>query len=216
MAPMDNRMQLIEAMLSGVHTATIVQVISCTNNGDVEPSGTVDVQPLVMQVDSDGHAVPHGPLHSLPYVRLYAGGNMIIMDPQPGDWGIAIFAERDISKVWNGGGNPQAPGSARRFDMADGIYIGGIGSYPPTQYIQFSDAGITLTSPSAVTIDAPQTTINGKTTVNGLLTYTQGMEGSGGTTAAQISGDVVANGISLVNHVHGGVQTGSGNTGEPV
>lgn len=31
----------------------------------------------------------------------------------------------------------------------------------------------------------------------------------------EVSGDVVAGGISLINHVHGGVQGGSGNTGRP-
>jgi len=31
-----------------------------------------------------------------------------------------------------------------------------------------------------------------------------------------VTGDVTANGISLEHHIHGGVQTGSGNTGAPV
>jgi phage baseplate assembly protein gpV len=77
----------------------------------------------------------------------------------------------------------------------------------------------------AVTINAPAgTTINGPLTVNGLLTYTQGMAGSGGGgNTATINGnvtvtggDVTADGKSLKTHKHGGVTTGGGQTGVPV
>lgn len=63
----------------------------------------------------------------------------------------------------------------------------------------------------AVTIDAPQTTVTGKLTVQGLLTWLAGMTGSGagpgGGTAAitgivVVTEDVVAGGISLHHHDH--------------
>lgn len=207
---------MIWAILNDAHTATLVQVISCTNSGGVSPVGTVNVQPLVDQIAGDSTTVPHGVLHEIPYFRLQGGTNAVILDPQPGDIGIAVFADRDISKA-KATKAQAAPGSFRKFDMADGLYIGGVLNGTPSQYVQFNAGGITVTSPGTVTINAEQTTINAPTTVNGLLTYTQGMVGSGGGSAtAQISGDVVANGISLVNHVHSGVQTGAGNTGKPV
>lgn len=68
-----------------------------------------------------------------------------------------------------------------------------------------------------ITIDCPQVTFTGKVNIEGLLTYEAGMVGTGGeNTAAVINGDVVANGISLVTHLHSGVQPGGGNTGQPV
>ncbi len=42
---------------------------------------------------------------------------------------------------------------------------------------------------------------------------------SGGVTIAgdvTVNGDVIADGVSLKNHIHGGVEPGGGNTGEPV
>lgn len=73
----------------------------------------------------------------------------------------------------------------------------------------------TVNASGETVINSPQIILNGAVTVNGLLTYTEGMVGSGGTHAASITGDVVANGISLVNHGHHGVQPGSGNSGGP-
>jgi len=68
----------------------------------------------------------------------------------------------------------------------------------------------------SITVDCPQSTFTGNVIVNGLFTYTSGMVGSGGETTAQITGDVVADGVSLKNHRHSGVQPGGGNTGEPL
>lgn len=68
-----------------------------------------------------------------------------------------------------------------------------------------------------ITFDCPQVTFTGKFNVQGLFTYENGMVGIGGeNTAALINGDVIANGISLVHHVHDGVIPGGGNTGQPV
>lgn len=75
----------------------------------------------------------------------------------------------------------------------------------------------------AITLDAPQTTTTGALTVEGLLTYAAGMVGTGtGAGAAAIingsietTGDVVAGGISLISHPHGGVQRGGGLTDPP-
>lgn len=67
---------------------------------------------------------------------------------------------------------------------------------------------------SSVTIDSPTTTVTGNLTVNGLITGKNGISSSGGS-GVQVSGDVVADGISLKSHTHSGVQTGNGNTGAP-
>ena len=83
----------------------------------------------------------------------------------------------------------------------------------------------TLVAPGSVTIDSPQVTMTGHCLVKGSLVYQGGMRGSGvaaGSSGAadiqgtlRTTGDVVASGISLTSHKHGGVQTGGGNTGGP-
>lgn len=150
---------LVQSMLAGIATAALVQVKGVTNNGGVSPSGFVDIQPMVNQVDGDGNAVPHGTIYHCPYFRLQGGANAVILDPQVGDVGIAVFASRDISSA-TAARAVANPGSARTFDYADGLYIGGVLNGAPTQYVQFSEDGITVSSPAAVTINAPDVTVN--------------------------------------------------------
>lgn len=151
-------------MISRIKTATLVKIVSCTNSGDLSPVGFVDVQPLVNQLDGNGKATPHNILHRLPYFRLQGGTNAIIIDPQPGDIGIAIFADRDIQAVNNTKAQAN-PGSNRRFDMADGLYVGGVLNGTPVQYIQYNSGGITMHSPTKITLSAPAIEFNADNTI---------------------------------------------------
>ena len=54
--------------------------------------------------------------------------------------------------------------------------------------------------------------ITGDTAISGNLSVTGSISATGDVSAG---GDVTAGGISLKNHVHGGVQGGSGTTGVP-
>ena len=78
---------------------TLVQVVAVTNDGGVEPVGFVDVHPMVAQVDGKGQPTPHGVIYGLPYIRVQGGSNAVILDPQVGDIGLAVFCAQDISKV---------------------------------------------------------------------------------------------------------------------
>lgn len=154
--------QQILALLKRCNTNTLVKVLAVTTSGGVGPVGFVDVQPLVKQIDGAGNTYGHAPIYHCPYFRLQGGGNAVILDPQVGDIGLAAFASRDISSVVANKAEA-APGSLRLFDMADGIYFGGLLGGAPTQFVQFNSAGITISSPAAVTIDAPDVTINSRT-----------------------------------------------------
>lgn len=182
---------LIERIVGRHSTATLVQIKSVTNNGGVSPVGYVDVQPLVAQLDGHGNAVAHGVIHNIPYFRLQGGTDAVIIDPKQNDIGICIFADRDISSVKNAKG-AATPGSRRRFDMADGLYLGGVLNGTPQQYIQFTAGGITVSSPTLITLTAPSVQINSTVTV---------------------TGDLTANGTSVHNHTHSDPQ--GGNTGKP-
>jgi hypothetical protein len=145
---------IFKSMLSRVATATLVQVKKCTNDGGVTQVGFVDIQPLINQVDGDGNAVPHGIIYGCPYSRMQGGANAIIMDPEPGDIGVAVFASRDIAGVVAKRG-PANPGSNGRFRWSDGLYLGGALNGVPTQWIRFSADGIDITSPTAISMEAP-------------------------------------------------------------
>ena len=222
----------VRTLLEGVNTATLCRVEAVTNDGGVSPVGFVDLTPLVNLVDGAGNATPRGRVYRCPYLRLQGGANAVILDPQAGDIGIAVFADRDISSA-TANKAPANPGSARRFDMADALYLGGVLNGTPTQFVQFSADGIKLVSPTAVVLEAPSVeincetfalaatssatittptlTINGNTQANGTVTAT------GTITAPTVVGttNVTFGGKSGVAHTHSGVQTGSGNSGPP-
>jgi phage baseplate assembly protein V len=69
------------------------------------------------------------------------------------------------------------------------------------QQVVFRTNKLEVTSTMPVDITAPTVNVMGNVNVTGTITATV---------------DVVANGKSLHNHLHGGVTTGSGNTGAPV
>lgn len=231
---------LVQQALSKMQTATLVRVDACTNTGGVSPVGFVDVTPLVNQLDSQGNPMPHVTIHNVPYLRVQGGANAVIIDPQPGDIGMCAFASRDITKVKSQKAQSN-PGSFRQYSFGDAMYLGGMLNAAPTQYVQFSEAGIKLHSPVAVILEAPTIdietavlimnattsatmttptfTINGATVINGPTTVNDTTALNGDTTVtgtAAVSGDVTANGVSVHNHVHGGVDAGSDNTGVPV
>lgn len=151
---------VIWQILKQVQTATLVRVISCSNNGGLSPVGTVTVQPLVNQMTGNDEPVPHGQISNVPYMRMQGGANAVILDPQPGDIGICVFCSRDISNVVATKGQAN-PGSYALFDWADGLYIGGFLNGAPSQYVQLNSEGIKIVSPTAITLTAPTITLNG-------------------------------------------------------
>lgn len=187
----NNHAFAILQMIGKMQTATVVRVVACSNAGDTSPVGTVDIQPMVNQVDALGQPTPHETIYNVPYFRLQGGANAIIIDPEVGDLGIAVFASRDISKVKTT--KDQAnPGSGRQFSWSDAMYIGGVLNGAPTQFIQFNENGITITTPGDLTINVDGDAILNITgdmsaTVGGDVTIDA--DGSASVTAAGITLD---------------------------
>lgn len=142
---------LAEQIRNLADIATLVKVVSVTvTPGTVGPVGQVSVQPLVNQINGYGQPTPHETVYGLAYIRYGGGPNAVILNPEPGDIGLAIFADRDISSVKASSlstGQPANPGSRRRNSMSDGIYLGVALANAPKQYVAFtksgSDRGIT-------------------------------------------------------------------------
>lgn len=236
---------LVQQILGRVRTATPVKVIAVHQGGGaLAPTGTVDVQPLANMLDGKGNATPHGTIFGLIYFRLQGGVNAVIIDPAVGDIGIGLVCDRDISAV-KATKAVANPGSFRRFNLADGIYIGGVLNAVPTQYVRFSDGGMELVDKNAnqLTMTSAGISINGilfnrsaqvqgNLPVTGALELGGTLESLGGSTyggnivtagnitstAGTVTGatDVVGGGKSLRTHVHSGVTTGAGDTGPPV
>ena len=156
---------IIQQALSKVQTATVVKVIACSNDGGVSPVGTVDVQILVNQISGQKVATPHVTMYGLPYLRIQGGANAVIIDPQPGDIGIAVFASRDITTVKSTKAQAN-PNTFRMHDCADGMYLGGLLNGSPSQYVQFTATGISIVSPNAVNVTAPSVTVNSSGTIS--------------------------------------------------
>lgn len=204
----------IARLMSGQFTAELVQVKAVRQGGGgaVAVAGVVDVQIMVHQIDGQGQPTPHGIIYGVPYNRIQGGANAIILDPQVNDIGVAIFCRRDISKVVATQA-PALPGSRRQMDPADALYLGGFLNGTPTQYLQFSTAGITAISPTAILLQAPTTTVQGKLVVTD-TTHLEGAMTADSTIVA--TGDVTGAGTSLHTHEHSGVTTGGGTSGPPV
>jgi hypothetical protein len=208
--------QVVEQTVS---TAIPVRVDSVERSGDGSGAGYLSATPLVAQTDADGNLIPPVSIPKLPYFRLQHGTAAVICDPVPGDIGLAVFAQADCSRL-NGGGEPVVPGTRRAFDMSDGFYIGGFWGKAPEVFIHLEQAGtIEIEAPQAITIKAERVSIEAEAlaeikapqiVLDGAITG----GGSGGLDAT-FTGDVTAQGVSLVHHTHGGVSSGPDDTGEP-
>lgn len=206
---------LILQRLLRVQTATMVE-IQAVHGGGLGPTGTVDVLPLVDQVDGAGNAIPHVTLYGRPYVRWAGGENAVILDPQVGDLGLMVFASRDLSAVIKSR-NHGPPPSARLFSYADGLYVGGYPNATPTQFIQFLIDG--SGNPNGITIQS----VTGPVTINGVTIDTSGnvvspgdITGDGTVTGkTQVIAKTGGSAVHLSTHTHGGVQTGAGISGVP-
>lgn len=232
----NNMSFMVQQALSKMQTATLVRIEKCTNSGGLSPVGFVDVTPLVNQLDGAGKPTPHTTIFNLPYFRLQGGANGIIIDPQKGDIGVCVFASRDLSKV-KATKKQSNPGSFRQYNFADGLYLGGMLNGTPSQYIQFSNDGIRIHSPTKIKLDAPAIlleagtieingststtittptfTVNGATVLNGTISQAGGGDASF-SGSMTVAGDVTAQGTSVHTHKHGGVVAGGAQTGIPV
>jgi hypothetical protein len=136
-------------------------------------------------------------------VKFPGGGGFFLTFPvQAGDECILHFSERAID-FWFQNGGQQLPSEYRLHDFSDAIADVGLTSQPNV-LADFNASACQLRTRDGSTflqIAAGTITIQGNLVVTGGITATE---------------DVVGEGISLRSHVHSGVTTGSGDSGEPV
>ena len=175
----------IQQRIGRINTSKLVLVIA-VHGGGVGSPPTVDVQPMVNQIDGAGNATPHGIVYGIPCFRLQGGNGAAILDPVDGDIGWAGFCDTDTSIVRRILAIAN-PGSRRRFSLSDGVYFGGCLNGTPSNYVQISSAGIVLKSAVSVTINAP--TIFAHAT----SMYAQDVGGYGQSIANDGSGNITIN-----------------------
>lgn len=185
---------VVQQLLSRIETSLPVRVVSVTTDGAVGLSGFVDAVPVVQMLDGDNNTVDHATIFRLPYCRVQGGENAIIIDPEVGDLGVAVFASRDIANVKVARGDAP-PGSYRQFDMADGMYLCGLLNKAPTQYVRFHSGGIEIHSPTEVKVTAPSIKAEADAltaTVTGAATLTAATATITASGAASVVGTTVA------------------------
>lgn len=221
--PFNAQTFMIESIMARMNTAKPVVVVGVSGGGVGQPP-TLSVQPMVNQIDGEGFNSPHGIIHGIPVARLQGGKSAIINDPKVGDRGIMICADRDISSVKTNR-DVSGPGSFRRHDAADGMFVPCLFGDQPEQYVFFTDDGIVILDKTGnkVTFDPAGMTLadafgNVVAMANGSMTITPGA----GTLT--VNGSIVATGgissnggmHTMAGHVHSGVDPGAGDSGPPV
>lgn len=135
--------KIIRQFIRELDTMKLVEVVAVTGGGGaIAKAGTVDVKPLVSMVDGDGNAQEHGIVYGIPWARIQGGTSALIIDPKVGDVGYVVVADRDSSAVTGAGA--VTPTSRRAYNIADGVYVGGLHNDVPDQYITFTDEGLEI------------------------------------------------------------------------
>lgn len=155
-------MYLARSVLREVNTVEIVKIqeVNTTNK-------TVAVIPVIKNANAEGNPIPVTTIYNVKYIEWQYGINAIKATPDVGDIGIIVVCKKDTSSIESG-----LVGSFREFSLSDGIYLGGLKGFnqEPTQYIEFTENGITITTPKTLTVNTTENAIvnaTGDVTVNG-------------------------------------------------
>lgn len=228
-----------------VNTADIVRIDSADQPGSEGPTGRAAATPLVRMIDGRNCTLPQNRIERMRVFRPQAGKAAIIMDPQPGDKALAVFAKHDSTNVRTGENTEVHPGSFRNFDQADGFLLNGFQGETPEIWLKLDPVSgdISLSTKSAnidiscresgditvktgsgnVTIQAGNDA-SGTITLDGKVVVTRTLEvlNRHGEKASAFTGGfcneggtVTSNGVVLETHTHPGIVRGTADTDSP-
>jgi hypothetical protein len=185
-----------------------------------------DVKLCVDRVTADGRVCAAPIIYGVK-VEFYSafGADAIISFPiAPGDTGMLAFTQRSIDEFLIGS---SVPLETRLHDINDCTFrptlqndLKTVPAGADHLLIRigasilrlYKDGHGVLTLPAGHRIEAPLTTITGDVIINGNLQVDKNVKVSG---RVDVVGDVVAGGISLINHLTTGVQSGDKLSGPP-
>ena len=183
-----------EEKLSNVHTCIpgkILKYDAKINRADVQPQGNFKT--------ADERNLPYPMIHSVPIIFPTGndGKSGMTFPIKPNDGCLIIFSENQLTDFLLGEGKSDSD-DPRRHSLNDAIAIPGLYSKAVQTNIEhsgdvciFNDLGIVR--------------LNSNEFVGEVA----------GTKFRFGNGDLIVNGISLVHHVHGGVESGGSTTAEP-
>lgn len=177
-----------------IHTALPARVVSFDSSEQ-----TVSIELMIEQINHNGEQLALPPLVDVPVKMFAYGAFMITAEPQAGDEGLATFSERCIDGWWLSS-RKSVPLDIRFHDLSDAFFDGGYRSKPKALTIVPDCLNIAGASNYVRLLSDGTIEIKGPTTFLDIVTAPD---------------FVTVAGISLNNHKHGGVQTGSGSTGTP-
>lgn len=162
-----------------------------------------NVQPVIMMGTTDGRKISRAQIAAVPVLNMGAGGFVISFPIKPGDLGWIKASDRDLS-LFLQSLEEDWPNTKRMHSFSDGLFIPDVmrewtlsGADADSLVIQSTDGTVRVSlGANTLMLTAPSVIIDSATVT--------------------VTGDVIASGKSLVTHIHGGVQTGGGNTGVPV
>lgn len=190
---------LIDEVKSGIHTA-----LTGTVTAFYPDKMMVDVQPstksAIRQPDGTTKMIPYPLLTGVPVSFPGGGGATLTFPIKAGDEAVVMFASRSTD-AWSQSGGEQNPMDARTQDLSDGIAHVGIRSSG-----KLPVGGASSDATELRTDDGKS-----RMSLNG-----SGINVSSDQPVVVNAPDLIINGISFMNHVHGGVAPGSADTKEPV
>lgn len=183
---------IINAVISDrVRGAEIVKVIA--NNGD----GTIDVLPIVKNVDAEENAIEETPIFNVKYMEWQYGINAFQAEPAIGDIGLLVVCTKDTKNVKSG-----IVGDLGTFELESGIYFGGIKglNVPATQFIKMDESGIIITTPKTITVNAEENVLVNVTGKASVIApeINLGIEGG---KAIALDGDEVMSGNTVIGTI---------------
>jgi hypothetical protein len=195
----DNVMEFaVRQLLGDVRTIVPVRVVAVNGGGTGAAPPTVDVHPLIAQIDGVGNATAHGVVLGLPVLRWQSANGSVIVDPVVGDVGLIMCSDRDMSALSSSNGADVNPGSFRRHNLADGVYLGGLfGSGPPPQFVAMTATGIALSDRNGNVLEMKSGEVD-------LTTTLFKVNGAVHATGAIIAGFGGGDQVGLQTHVHTG------------
>lgn len=195
------------------------------------------VQPLIMVVTTDNQNVNRAQVASVPVYQASGGGFILRFPINPGDFGWIKANDRDIS-LFMQTGEMSPPNTQRKHTFKDALFIPQaffdlvtiadedannvvLQNYAGTVKIALWADQVKITAPT-VLFSSPLSTFAGDVTINGVINVNNdeaesnpcNINGAIAATGDIIAGSGAAN-ISVLDHIHGGVTTGGGNTSGP-
>lgn len=149
---------MFSQLMNGLFFIELVQVMKVSG---AAPNLVVDVLPLVTQRDHTGAMINNSQIYNVPVFRLQRGTSAIIMDPVVGDIGAILVCDKDNSGA-RANRKQSLPGTNRSHSKSDALYIGGFLNGEPTEWVEFTGAGINIKSPGTVNINGLKILHDGK------------------------------------------------------